>query len=123
VSADELVRAGFAALLRGDADALGALLDPDVQWFGPDPDMPGCHSRDEVLAMLLRRPVGEAVTSVDRVTAAGDVVLVEFTAVDPERGPEPCIVLTVRDGRIVHMQGHRGRAAALAAAGLAARDG
>jgi ketosteroid isomerase-like protein/catechol 2,3-dioxygenase-like lactoylglutathione lyase family enzyme len=119
VAGAELVETAFAAFAAGDADRLRELLHPEVQWFGPDSHAFGCQSRDEVLGMLLRRPPGEAVVSVDRVTDGAELVLVEFTAVDPERGDEACMVLTVRDGRVVRMQGHRTRAAGLADAGLA----
>ena len=33
----ELARGGYEAIMRGDLDAIGELLDPDVKWHGGDP--------------------------------------------------------------------------------------
>jgi ketosteroid isomerase-like protein len=42
----ELARRGFEAVLRGDLDLVGDLLDRDVKWHGGDPNAPGaCRNR------------------------------------------------------------------------------
>jgi ketosteroid isomerase-like protein len=51
----EIARRGFAAVAKGDLEAIRELLDPDVKWHGGDPAAPGaCRSRDEALAFMRR---------------------------------------------------------------------
>jgi ketosteroid isomerase-like protein len=69
----ELARRGYEAALRGDLDAIRALLDADVKWHGGDLSAPGaCHNRDQALEFMRqarhRRGVGELVD----VVGAGD---------------------------------------------------
>lgn len=99
----KLAREGFEAVLRGDLDRIGELLDPDVQWHGGDPDAPGaCHSRNQALDYMRRaarrRPLGELVDVVD----AGERVVV---IIRPKgEGSEPVANLsTFRDGKVVEM--------------------
>ena len=107
----ELARRGFAAVLRGDLDAIRALLDPDVKWHGGDPTAVGsCQNRDQALAFMRiaaeRAPDVELVDVVD----AGDKVVVIL-------GPEPrANVTTFRDGKVVEMVHYADVDEALAAA-------
>jgi len=110
----ELVRSGFEAFLRGDWDALGRVLDPDVQWLWYEPGDWDCHDRRKVLATLFERQRQGVVTGLEDVVATDDRVFVEVTGGQGQG----YMVVTMRDGRIVLMQGHRSRAAALFDAGL-----
>jgi ketosteroid isomerase-like protein len=99
----ELARQGFAAVLRGDLDEIGELLDPDVQWHGGDPDAPGaCHTRNEALAFMRRaarrRPLGELVDVID----AGEKVVVIIRPKGKDSEPV-ANVSTFRDGKVVEM--------------------
>jgi ketosteroid isomerase-like protein len=118
------VRSGFEAFLRGDWDALSRVLDPDVQWLWYEPGEWDCHDRTKVLATLTERQREGVVTGLDAVVGVDERVFVEVTgprlAVWGFPAGQACMVVTVRDGRIVRMQDHRSRAAALADAGLPA---
>ena len=61
----DLAGRGFEAVLRGDLDLVGELLDPDVKWHGDDPSAPGaCGNRRQALAFIQRaRDGGETSTS------------------------------------------------------------
>jgi ketosteroid isomerase-like protein len=123
----ELVRSGFDAFLRGDWRALSDVMDPDVEWLWFEPCDRDCHDRRKVLATLFERQRDGVVTGLDEVVAAGERVFVELTGPRlRERGlpgGKACMVVTVRDGRIVRMQDHPSRAAALAGAGLPPEPG
>jgi ketosteroid isomerase-like protein len=106
---DRLVRSGFEALLRGDWDALSRVMDPDVQWLWLEPGEWDCHDREQVLARLSERQREGLVTGLEDVVAVDD----ERVFVEVARA---CMVVTVRDGRIVRMQDYPNRAAALAGA-------
>ena len=72
----------------------------------------------KVLATLFERRREGVVTSLNAVVAVDERVFVEVTGprtwgVGASPGDHACMVVTVRDGRIVRMQAHR--AAALAA--------
>jgi ketosteroid isomerase-like protein len=98
----ELARRGYEAALRGDLEAIGALLDPHVKWHGGDPSAPGaCRNRDDALAFMQRAfgrgGVGELVDVVD----AGDKVVVIMRP----RGEDGAVanLTTFRDGKVVEM--------------------
>ena len=112
-----LVREGFGAYLTGDFDTLRELLAPDAQWLWWEPTAADCHGREKILATLRARRSEGVITGLDGIAEGGEKVLVELT------GPNgaACMVVTVRDGRIVRMQDHPSRADALADAGLAPR--
>ena len=124
---DELVRSSFDAFQRGDWEALSQVMDPGVQWLGPEPGEGGCHGRKEVLAMLFDRQREGVVTGLNAVVAVDERVFLEATGPRlvawglPEG--QACMVVTVRDGRIVRMQDYPDRAAALAGAGLPPEPG
>jgi ketosteroid isomerase-like protein len=119
---DELVRSSFGAFLRGDWDALAEVMDPHVQWLWYEPGDRDCHDRRKVLATLFERQREGVVTGLNNVVAVDERVFVEVTGPRLEEwglpGGQACMVVTVRDGRIVRMQDYRDRAAALAGAGL-----
>jgi ketosteroid isomerase-like protein len=119
---DELVRSSFDAFLRGDWDTLAQVLDPRVEWLWYEPGDWDCHDRRKVLATLFERQREGVVTGLNAVVAVDERVFVEVTGPRLEEwglpGGQSCMVVTVRDGRIVRMQDYRDRAAALAGAGL-----
>jgi len=112
-----LARDGFDAALRGDLDALGAMLDPDVTWHGGDPSAPGaCRGSDEVLRFIRRAlDTGWAGRLVDVVDAGSDRVVV---VLQPAGGPRRANVTTFRDDRVVEIVAYESPGQALAAAGL-----
>jgi ketosteroid isomerase-like protein len=117
----ETARRGFEAALRGDLDAIGELLDPDVRWHGGDPSAPGaCHNRDQALAFMRKSEVirGGRVELVD-VVAVGDKVVVIMRP--PSGGDEPAPpvanLITLRQGKVVEIVHYPNAADALADAG------
>src|SRR3954468_2282385 len=103
----QLVRRGFDAALRGDLEAIGALLDPDVSWHGGDPSAPGaCHSRSQALAFMRQSDVirGGRFELVD-VLAAGEKVVVIMRPLLDAHTPAPTVanVATFRDGKVIEM--------------------
>jgi ketosteroid isomerase-like protein/ankyrin repeat protein len=119
---DELVRSSFDAFLRGDWNALAEVMDPGVEWLWHEPGDWDCHDRRNVLAILFERQREGVVTGLNAVVAVDERVFVEVTGPRLEEwglpGGQACMVVTVRDGRIVRMQDYPNRAAALAGAGL-----
>ena len=117
-----LVRGSFDAFLRGDWDALSRVMDPGVEWLWYEPGDWDCHDRRKVLATLFERQREGVVTGLNAVVAVDERVFVEVTGPRLEQSGLPdgkaCMVVTVRDGRIVRMQDYPDRAAALAGAGL-----
>lgn len=121
---DELVRSSFDAFLRGDWEALSRVMDPGVEWLSYDPGEWDCHDRRKVLATLFERQREGVLTGLNRVVAVDERVFVEITG--PRHrglpGGQACMVVTVRDGRIVRIQDYPDRAAALAGAGLPSEE-
>src|SRR6476469_2050389 len=73
----DLARRGFEAVLRGDLDLVGELLDPDVKWHGGDPSAPGaCRNRRQALAFSQRARDRRGDVHVVDVVGAGDKVVV-----------------------------------------------
>jgi ketosteroid isomerase-like protein len=120
-----LVREAFQAFLRGDFDGLRDLLDPDAQWLWWEPIPGDCHDRDKILATLRERQQEGVVTALNNIIEGGEKLVVEVTGPRLEDWGLPdgqaCMVVTVRDGRIVRIQDHRSRLDALVDAGLARR--
>lgn len=126
VSNAELARRGFAAIARGDFDAVAELLDPEVKWHGGVPEE-GCLNRKQALAWMRsapqRRdgPLPELIEVVD----AGDRVVVVMqpppSADDPAPAPTANLS-TFRDGKVVEMVHYDDATEALAAAGVSAPD-
>ena len=116
----ELARGGYEAILRGDLDAIGELLDPDVKWHAGDPSV-GCQDRKQTLGWMrqnwLRRggPPGEVVEMLD----AGDKVVVIMRRTGDDGEPELVANLTrFRDGKVTEMVHYPNPDDARAAAGL-----
>ncbi len=108
-------------MLRGDLDAVGEFLDPEVKWHGGDPSASGaCHSREQALEFIRqareRRPLGELVD----VIAAGDKVFVTMRS--HSEGGEPATLsanlTTFRNGKAIEMVHYPDPDDALVAAGL-----
>src|SRR3954470_4342955 len=122
---EALVREGFEAFLAGDFERLRGLLAPDAQWLWWEPIPGDCHDPDKILATLQERHAEGVVTGVKNVVDGGEKLLVEVTGPRLEEWGWPegqaSMVVTVRDGRIVRMQDHPTREAALFDAGLAPR--
>jgi ketosteroid isomerase-like protein len=97
-------------------------MEPAVEWLWNEPGEWDCHDRRKVLATLFERQREGWSPALNAVVAVDERVFVEVTG---PRGPEwglpggqACMVVTVRDGRIVRMQDYPSRAAALADTGL-----
>jgi ketosteroid isomerase-like protein len=128
----ELLLRGYRAFVAGDLEALGAMLDPDVEWVGAGRDAVVVR-RDDVLAVLAERVAEGYHVVVDRAVGVGDRVLVSMrfsrVEVDPTDdrplqsrrsyllGRWAAIVHT-RGGRVVRVEEHAHLDAALAAVGL-----
>src|SRR4051795_9334502 len=107
---DELVRSSFDAFLRGDWDTLAQVMDPGVEWLWYEAGDWDCHDRRKVLATLFERQREGVVTGLDAVVAVDERVFVEVTGPRLAEWGVPdgraCMVVTVREGRIVRMQGY-----------------
>jgi ketosteroid isomerase-like protein len=101
-----LARRGYEAALRGDLNAIGELLDPDVKWHGGDRSAPGaCHNREQALEFMRqarsRRRVGELIDVID----AGDkvVVIMRPPSGAGEQAALSANLTTFRDGKVIEM--------------------
>src|SRR3954454_1107333 len=116
-----LVREGFEAFLAGDLERLRGLLAPDAQWLWWEPIPGDCLDPDRILATLRDRHAEGVFTGLKDVVDGGEKLLVEVTGPRLEEWGQPdgqvSLVVTVRDGRIVRMQDHPPREAALFDAG------
>lgn len=127
----ELVRRSYEAILRGDVEEGLAVLAPDVRWDGV-PGVDPCIGRDEVEHNVRQMVERGASFVVEEVVDGGDRVLVALRPGDSaafERAdlPEPYLgsdrlfnVVTVRDGKVVHLEDHLDRREALASIGVPA---
>ncbi len=110
------------AMRRGDVERMEAVLAPDVKHVGIVPEWV-CANREQVLKVAGPRAGRMPAVEALELVGAGDHVVMSVRA--PGIGPTPdgpdrgqaCIVFTLRDGLIVHMQDYVHRADALAAAG------
>ena len=50
----DLARRGFAALARGDVEAVTELFAPDAVWHGGELTADACHNRGEILTWIRR---------------------------------------------------------------------
>ena len=130
----EVVLRGYRAFLAGDLEAIGELLDPEVEWYGIGPDAAPVADLEDVFAVLEER-LGEGYRiELDRCVGAEDKVVVSFRAARDLRDPNDerplqsrryfeigryFAVVTIRDGRVVRVEDHPHLNAALEAAGLA----
>lgn len=112
----ERVRNGYAAIARGDLDAVAELLVPDVKWHGGDPDSGfACHNREQVLAFMRNRAQARMGELVEVIDAGNSVVVVmQPPPEDGQTPPRRANVTSFRDGRVVEMIGFESPEAALA---------
>jgi hypothetical protein len=101
-----------------DLVALGALLTPDATW-GDDPHSPGyCHDRNHIVATYRRLlDGGVSGTMLDTTTGRNGIaglVEVQWSEDESGHGPRFYQVFLVRDGLIVHIEGHDDKDTALA---------
>lgn len=115
-----LARRGYEAIMRGDLDAIGELLDPDVKWHGGDPAY-GCQNRKQTLRWMRQArerrgsPPAELVDMID----AGDKIVVIMRRIGEDGEPELVANLTTfRDGKVVEMVHYPDPDDARAAAGV-----
>jgi ketosteroid isomerase-like protein len=114
----EIARQGYAAVERGDFDAIRDFLDPNVKWHGGDESTPGaCHNSDDVLEFMhqahRRGSVGQLVDVID----AGEQVVVVLRPPYLE-GKDPELranLTTFRGGKVVEMVAYNSPQEALAA--------
>jgi ketosteroid isomerase-like protein len=112
------------ALRRGDFEAITARLDPHVRWQGVRPDLV-CPNREAVLDLLPRLGLSD-VEAIELIGAGDKVVLGVRT---PELQEIAGVqfhgqvfnVITLRDGKIVHIKDYTRRGDALKAAGAVNR--
>src|SRR6202790_2225647 len=123
----ELVRSGVEAWMRGDAGAVFALWDEEIEWIAPpeDPDQPvvvGNTAAAEAMAQWMSTweayhyEPGELIDAGDDVIQAGRQVMAVRGA---EVSSEIFFVWTIRVGRAVRLRMFYKRAQALEAVGLA----
>lgn len=117
-----LARSGFAAVVAGDFDAIGALLDSDVKWHGGDPSALGsCQNRLQALEFMRRaRSDGRMGELIDVVGAGDKVVVIMRPRTEPGDEPAPLVanLTTFRGGKVVEMVHYPNPEDALAAAGV-----
>ncbi|MGH2860604.1 MAG: nuclear transport factor 2 family protein [Solirubrobacteraceae bacterium] len=118
----DIARQGFAAIARGDLDAITEFLDPDVKWHGGDP-ADGCQNRMQALAWIRGRgdrnagPMPELVDVVE----SGSRVVVVMQPHPSDDDPQPtrtANLTTFRDGKVVEMVHYDDAGDALGALGL-----
>lgn len=117
----DIAREGFAAIARGDFEAISQFFDADVKWHGGNP-ADGCQNRTQVLAWIRGRgtrrsgPLPELVD----VVAVGDRVAVVMQPPAGQEDPQPrrsANLVTFRAGRVVEMVHYDDADQALAALG------
>jgi ketosteroid isomerase-like protein len=116
----ELARTGFEAVVTGDFEAIGVLLDPDVKWHGGDPSAAGsCQNRGQALEFIRqaynRGRLGELVD----VVGVGEKVVVVMRPSQPGDGAALVANLTTfRAGKVTEMVHYPSVEDAFAAAGI-----
>jgi ketosteroid isomerase-like protein len=118
----EMARRGFEAALRGDLDAIGELLDPDVRWHGGNPSAAGaCRNRAEALAFMRQSEIirGGRFELVDLIAVGDKVVIIMRPASEGDQ-PAPAVanVATFRERKVIEMVHYATAGDALAAAGV-----
>lgn len=116
----DIAREGFAAIARGDFDAISGFLDPEVKWHGGNP-ADGCQNREQALAWIRGRgdrTGGAPVPDLVDVVEAGERVVVVMQPHPSEEDPQPrrtANLTTFRAGRVVEMVHYDDAELALAA--------
>ena len=119
----QLLRTALEAFKRGDLEAVRPLLDPDVEWLAERQYRYRCDGPDQVMELFAKQAAVGPPESVEFVDAGDRVVVLARGSFETPAGEpvnEAVMVITVRDGRIVHMQDYGNREEALAAVGLPA---
>ena len=131
----ELLLRGYHAFVAGDLEAIGTMLDPDVEWAPVGESDAVLVSRDRVLEVLADRVAEEYHVVVDRAIGLGDrvVVSMRFSRIELDPSDERPLqsrrsyllgrwaaVVYMRDGRVVRVEEHPHLESALEAAGLEA---
>ena len=131
-AAVDLLLRGYRAFVAGDVDAIGAMLDDDVEW-ARDGEEPARVSRDLVLAALEERVAEDYRVTVDRAIGVDDRVVasMRFSRVEADATDDRPLqsrrtylvgryaaIVTTRDGLVVRVDEFPHLAAALEAAGL-----
>jgi hypothetical protein len=110
---------------RGDLEMLESVLAPDAKHIGIVPELE-CGNREQVLENARGRAGRVPPVEALELVGAGDHVVMSIRAPGIGATPEgeargqSCIVFTLRDGLIVHMQDYVHRDDALMAAGASA---
>lgn len=112
----ELARRGYAAIARGDYEAVAEMLSPDVKWHGGDVAA-GCQNRGEALGFMRAAARRKEVARLVDVIDAEDRVVVVLAP--PDESGLRANVSTFRDGLVVEMVAYESAQAACAAAGVA----
>jgi ketosteroid isomerase-like protein len=131
----ELLLRGYHAFVAGDLEAVGAMLDPDVEWVAAGESDAVLVSRDRVLEVLAERVAEDYHVVVDHAIGLADrvVVSMRFSRIEIDPTDERPLqsrrsyllgrwaaVVHMRDGRVVRVEEHPHLEAALEAAGLEA---
>jgi DNA-binding transcriptional MerR regulator len=106
LDAAELVTEGLDELNHGGLERLASLMDPEIVWFDQDRGPWDCRDRGDVMRRL-RELVGQgAQFELLEVEQQGNRVLV---GVRNQQEEEVWILVTLRDGRVVRMDGQPSR--------------
>ncbi|HEY3578341.1 MAG TPA: nuclear transport factor 2 family protein [Gaiellaceae bacterium] len=131
----ELLLRGYHAFVDGDFEAMGGMLDPDVEWVPAGESEAIVISRDRVLEVVADRAAENYHVVVDRAIGLADrvVVSMRFSRIELDPSDERPLqsrrsyllgrwaaVVHMRDGRVVRVEEHPHLGAALEAAGLEA---
>ena len=131
-AAVDLLLRGYRAFVAGDLEAIGSMLDPDVEWIGAGEEAT-LVSRDVVLEVLAERVAEDYRVTVDRAIGIDDQVVVSMRFSRSEADPTDerplqsrrtylvgryAAIITARDGRGARVEEYPHLAAALEAAGL-----
>ena len=129
----ELLLQGYHAFVDGDLDAIGTMLDPDVEWVPAGESDAVVISRDRVLEVVADRAAENYHVVVDRAIGLADRVVVSMRFSRIELDPSDdrplqsrrsyllgrwAAVVYVREGRVVRVEEHPHLESALEAAGL-----
>ena len=104
----ELIKKGYEAFNAGDGDTVMSLFDDNIEWIQPgDSTISGTFRGKQEVAELFGR-MGEKQTSVtgDRFLADGDLVVVLGQSTIAGETTDLAQVITVRNGKAVHVQGY-----------------
>lgn len=121
----ELARKGFEALMRGDLDAVEAVMAPNLVWHWWKHGPWDCHSRAEAMGVIRERIGQRAIRDLHEVIEVDDehIVVVMRRRPDsevsnedlglPEGHDETANLVTILDGKVVAMHDYRTKAEAL----------